>query len=88
MAGTADQSAYISGLGTPIQHAAAVVPSDTVDLMHATRGLYIGVTGDVRVITIGGETVTFTAVPAGLLPVMVTRVFSTGTTAMNLLAVW
>jgi hypothetical protein len=52
--------------------------------------LYVGTAGDVRVLTIGGDTVTFTAVPAGtFMPVSVKRVYSTGTVAAaSILALW
>lgn len=63
---------------------AAVTPSDTVDL--PTPGmLYIGsIAGGtaLKVITKGGQTVTFTVVAVGLFQGLeVERVFSTGTTA-------
>lgn len=68
--------------------AAAVTPSDTNDLAMVATALYIGTQGDVVVITlVGGETVTFKAV-VGWLPVIVTRVLATGTTASNIVAVW
>lgn len=51
--------------------------------------LYVGGAGDVTVITMGGDQVTLTAVPAGsFVPVQVTRVLSTGTTATDMLALW
>lgn len=73
---------------TPATRAAAVTPNDSTDLATDARALYIGTTGNVSVITAGGDTVTFTAVPVGLLPVSVSRVRSTGTTASNILALW
>ena len=51
--------------------------------------LYIGVTGDVKVKTASGNEVVFTGVPAGsFMPVQVTQVFATGTTATNIVALW
>ncbi|MFG1247604.1 spike base protein, RCAP_Rcc01079 family [Xanthobacter flavus] len=76
------------GVDSPARHAAAVAPSDSVDLTYAARGLWVGVGGAVTVTTMGGETVSFT-VPAGsLLPVEVARVWSSGTTATALVALW
>jgi hypothetical protein len=50
-------------------------------------GLYVGGTGDVKVDLVGGGTVTFKAVPVGtILPVQVTKVYATGTTATFLVA--
>ena len=62
-------------------NAAAAVHSDTVDLANS-GSLYIGGVGDVKIDTIEGDTVTYTAVPAGtLLPVIAARVYATGTSA-------
>jgi hypothetical protein len=53
------------------------------------RRLYVGGTGDVKVDLVGGETaVTFKTVPVGFLDVHVTKVYRTGTTATNLVALW
>lgn len=52
------------------------------DLATPIRALYVGTTGDVKVTAAGGGAVTFVGVPAGvILPVMISRVWSTGTTA-------
>ena len=70
--------------------AVAVTTSDSAKISK-TAGLYIGGAGDVKVM-MGGEGgvaagITFKAVPAGtILPIMVTQVFATGTTATNILA--
>lgn len=51
--------------------------------------LYVGGTGNVSVITIGGDSVIFSGVPAGTtLPIQVLRVKSTGTTATSIIAMW
>lgn len=67
--------------------AEAVTPSDVTEFVPST--IYVGVTGDVTVQPAGGgSSVTFTAVPAGsVVPVRVTQVLSTGTTATNLVRV-
>ena len=65
----------------------SVTPADP-DMGTPARALYVGVGGDVRVTTTGGNDVTFTAVPGGsLLPVSVKRVWATGTTATNVIGV-
>lgn len=71
----------------PAHGAVAVTPSDATTLP-ITRGLYVGTTGDVAVIMADGQTVTFTAVPVQILPVQVSKVLSTGTTASNILALY
>lgn len=76
-----------SALGDSSTHAVVVVPSDTVDLPIVAGALYIGGAGDVTVDTLGGETnVTLKAVPLGRLRLAVTRVYATGTTATNIVA--
>lgn len=68
--------------------AVAVTPSDTVNLANPSV-IYVGVTGNVKVTTAQGDEVTFTAVPAGaVIPVQVLRVWSTGTTATTMVAIY
>lgn len=51
--------------------------------------LYIGTGGNLRVITASGQDVTFANVLGGtFLPVQVLKVFSTGTSASNFVALW
>lgn len=74
----------------PFRNAAAVTPSDTVPLTTAAAKLYVGVTGDVTLIPVGGASgVLFKAVPAGtVLPVRTSQVMATGTTATYIVAMW
>lgn len=70
-------------------NAAAITPSDTVDLpIAATKGIYVGVAGDVKVDMVDGGTVTFKAAPLGILRVQARRVYLTGTAATNMLALY
>ena len=78
--------------------AADVTPSDTLEIPSISsengRGnngciLYIGLAGNLKVKTAGGDTVVFTGVPTGtLLPVQVLLVYATGTTAGSIIALW
>lgn len=72
----------------PARGALAVTTSNTVDVPEC-RALYIGVTGDVKV-NLPGQTVgvVFKAVPVGILPVQATRVYATGTTATDIVALY
>lgn len=79
---------YGNSLEAPAKDAVAVTPHDTNDLTYLPRALYVGVSGDVKVDMIGSGTVTFVGVPVGILPVRVTRVYSTGTTATDIVAIW
>ena len=71
--------------------AAAVTPSDTRDLPEISI-IYVGTygtTGAVKVTTAPGTDVTFTGVPPGfVIPVQVRRVWSTGTTASNIVRIF
>ena len=81
-----------------ISRAAAVTPSDTVDIpsVSTQRGignngcvLYVGGFGDVRVLTAGGDDVTFVGINGGtFVPVQVLKVFATSTTATSIVAMW
>lgn len=81
-----------------VSNAAVVVPSDTVNIPSLSTSpeqrnngcvLYVGGTGDIRVLTAGGDDVKFAAIATGtFMPVQVLRVYSTGTTATNIIALW
>lgn len=66
--------------------AITITPDDATDLSNITRGLYIGATGNVRVLLLYDTTpVTFVgAVKGSILPIRVKRVYATGTTATDL----
>lgn len=74
-------------------HGALVYPSDTETLQeelstsNKSSCLYIGVGGNVHVLTVGGDDVTFIGLPSGsFVPVHVSKVFATGTTASSIIA--
>ena len=51
--------------------------------------IYVGVTGDIAVETVSGDQATFVGVVGGsFLPIMVSKVLATGTTATSILAIW
>ncbi len=77
-----------SGLESPGYDAEAVTPSDSTDLTVTSRALYVGTSGDVRVTAASGAVVTFANVPEGILPMRVSRVHASGTTASDIVAVW
>lgn len=67
--------------------AVAVTPSDTTEVF--ASAVYVGGGGNLSVITEGGDTVTFSNVPAGTtLVIRVTRIRSTSTTATNIVRMW
>lgn len=70
------------------EHAIEVTPSDTGHLEQPST-IYVGVTGDVKVLTVGGEAVTFVGALGGVtIPCVVTRVYDTGTDATNIVALY
>lgn len=80
------------GITAPASGARAIVPSNTADYStdagaKVFRALYIGTGGDVRVLTVENEDVTFVGA-TGIIPVRVKRVFATNTTATNIVGLY
>lgn len=86
----ADQYQYEQvPIGGPAQHAALVTPSDADDLATYSRGFYVGQGGNMKVTTVGGETLLLTGLLIGhIYPIRVKRIWSTTTTADKIVAVW
>jgi hypothetical protein len=81
-------SNFGASLESPYEDGVAVTPSDST-VLDTTRALYIGGAGAVAVVTKGGTTLTFSAVPVGtVLRLRVTKVMATNTTATNILALY
>ena len=77
-----------SNLDSPADHAASIVPNNSVDLPVPCRSIWVGVGGNVEVVTVRNETVTFVGAAAGsIIPVRAKRVL-TSTTASSLVALW
>lgn len=70
------------------RHAAAVTPSDTVNLVRTSQALCIGVAGNIVVDTAGGEKQILIPVPAGILELGITRLYATNTTATGFALLW
>lgn len=70
-------------------NAIAVTPSDTVGLGKPTSGLYIGVTGDVKVLFANDTVpVVLKSCPVGKIDIRVVQVFAGSTTATNIVALF
>lgn len=85
---TSTPAAHTGAASTaPAGYGLAVTPSDTTAL-YATRALYVGSAGSVAVTDLNGN-VTYANVMAGsILPIQVTKVLATGTTASNIVAMY
>jgi len=89
MPATDDFSRQQTLTGDPATNAVLITPSDSVDLTSVSRAVYVGTTGNMKVTMQDSGTVLFTGIPAGTtLPVRVTRIWSTTTTASTILALW
>ena len=70
------------------KNAALVTASDSTTFTQAST-IYIGTAGNLNVTTQGGQTVLFSNLNAGtILPVLVTKVLSTSTTASNIVRLY
>jgi hypothetical protein len=80
---------HATGLNSPADNAFAITTDDDTDLTNFTRGLYVGVSGDVKVDLVASGTVVFTDLIAGVIhPIRAKRVYATGTTATNIVGLY
>ena len=72
-----------------IKNAVAIAKSDTANLSKVSRAIYVGGSGDIKVDLAGvGNAIVFKAVPVGLLPIQALKVYSTGTTATDMVLLY
>ena len=81
---------FDSDLSSPGKNAYNVTPSDGADLSFTSRALYVGTSGNINVIMAGDTAnTTFTNVQNGTtLPIRVKKVWTTGTTASNIVCIY
>jgi hypothetical protein len=85
----ANFSNFAGGVSGPGTSAEDITPDNSNDLDKATRGIYVGVSGDVKVDMVRGGTVTFIGLAAGIIhPIRAIRVYATGTTATSIIGVY
>lgn len=85
----ADPRLYAAADFNSIQwSAASVTPNDGADLPRVAARIHCLASGTIQVTASGGGTVTLAGVPGTPLPVLVDRVFATGTTATGIVAVY
>ena len=73
----------------PATDAAAITPHDTNEITNPPRAIYIGTGGNIKVdMTGAGTGITFVNVQTGsILPIRVSLVYATGTTATDLVGI-
>lgn len=82
MGRTSEQSA-------PASRAFAITPADGANLTNNIRAIYVGGAGNLKIDTVGGDTVTLTGVLVGVVYwIRAKKVNSTGTTATNLIGLY
>ena len=84
-------AAYLSADATVSAHrASAVTTSNSTIYEQPTRALYIGAAGNLTVdMADGSSSILFVGVQGGtLLPIQVTRIYATGTTATSIVALY
>jgi len=73
--------------GDPATNAVLITPNDSTDLVAVTRAVYVGTGGNMKVTMQDSGTVLFTGIPTGTtLPIRVSRIWSTTTTASTIIA--
>ena len=72
-------------LAGPASHGFAITPSDSALLVENTRAIYVGSGGDIAALMLSGANVLLSAVPSGsILPLRLTKIMASGTTADNI----
>ena len=73
----------------PGERAFEIIPSNSTNLSHVTRGLFVGIIGDVHVVTAGGDDVTFIDMAAGVIhPLRIRQILVSGTNASELIGIY
>lgn len=80
---------YTPEIEGPAEGAFLITPHDVNLLAISSRGIYIGGNGNITVVMVSGEEVTFVGCLAGsIIPIRCKQVKSTGTTASNLIGMY
>jgi hypothetical protein len=82
-------TSLLLALITPAQNAATVTPSDGADLPHACKAVALGSAGNITVnMTGSGTAIQYAGQLPGVLPIQITRVYSTGTSATGIVCLY
>ena len=77
---------YQIGLESPATRISNVTPNDSNDLAEASRAINVATSGSVRITTVGGTTATIYVAAGSTFPVRAVRIWDTGTTATDIVA--
>lgn len=73
----------------PAEKLVAVTKSDATTYNPPLRSIYVGVSGNVAIVDLGGATITLVGLAAGVFhPVCAVKVMATNTTATNIVGVY
>ena len=72
----------------PANHVFLVTKSDTTDMPNVSRALLVDADMTAKIVTVGGETVESFPLQKGYNPVRVSRIYSTGTDAGDIFALY
>lgn len=82
-------AAYRDANATAPAHGAVLVTPSDATIIPVTRGIYVGTAGNITVrMADGQDTVLFTNVPVGITTIQVDKVYSTGTGATGIIALY
>jgi len=82
-------SAHATSLESPASGAKTLIPSDSMDLSHVTRAIYVGSGGDLTVTMKEGGNATFKNMVGGtVIAIRVVRVLAAGTTATDIVGMY
>lgn len=77
---------HTSGLESPATRLQEVTPSNTADLALSARAICVGGEGFVDITTVSGDRGRVYVVPGAPFPIRAQRIWATGTTATNIVA--
>ncbi|MBU1346641.1 MAG: hypothetical protein KKA16_06775 [Alphaproteobacteria bacterium] len=84
-------AAFAPSPAAPARRIQAVTPADDADLPMLAKALFIGTAGDLKIVPVAspdGEPVTLKNHPTGYVAVQTRRVWATGTTAVDIVALF
>jgi hypothetical protein len=82
---TANSHAQIKVKKDNYRGAVVITPNDNANLTDPVSAIYVGGSGNIRLVTLAGDQVVVSSTPIGILEIGATKIFSTSTTATGLI---